>query len=181
MFIPGQEQRVNGTCRAVSTLPIVIIEPNAVLGESLRHYLEHKGFTIAGVVDSARSVANLDDVADTATILLNGARSDIVADFTLLKVVRSRARIVVYGGRSELKATLEAIQSGATVYLDDKVDAQMFLKSLELAAHGFVTMSITVRGEPVQLEDGVDQPALTKVAPSAPEAAAGPQSILLPA
>jgi two-component system nitrate/nitrite response regulator NarL len=127
-----QEQQVNGTCRAVSTLSIIIVEPNAVLGESLKHYLAHHGFTIAGVVDSAQAVATLNDTADETTILLNGARGDIVADFTLLKALRGSARIIVYGGRSELRATLEAIQSGATAHLDDKVNAMMFLKSLQM-------------------------------------------------
>ena len=156
----------------MGTFSVVIVEPNAVLGESLKHYLEHKGFTIAGVVDSARSVASLEDTLDETTILLNGARGDIVADFTLLKALRSRARIVVYGGRSEPKATLEAIQFGATVYLDDKVNALVFLKSLELAAHGFVTMSVTVRGEAVALPNGENEASPKDVTPSAPDTAA---------
>jgi two-component system nitrate/nitrite response regulator NarL len=121
-----------------------------VLGESLKHYLEHKGFTVSCVVENARALASHDDTSDETTILLNGARGDIVADFTLLKATRSNARIIVYGGRSELKTTLEAIQSGATVYLDDRANVLIFLKSLELAAHGFVTVSVTVRGETVQ-------------------------------
>jgi two-component system nitrate/nitrite response regulator NarL len=139
----------------VSTLPIVIVEPNAVLGECLKHYLEHKGFRIAGVVESARGVADL-DAPDETTVLLNGARGDIGADFALLQELRSKARIVVYGGRSELKATLEAIQSGAIVYLDEKVNALMFLRSLELATLGFVTMAVTLRKEAVPRTNGPD-------------------------
>jgi DNA-binding NarL/FixJ family response regulator len=94
--------------------------------------------------------------------------------------VRSNARIIVYGGRSELKATLEAIQSGATVYLDDKVNATMFLKSLEMAADGFVTLSVTVRGEPGQKEPGRKQAAAVEEAPSAPEAASVSAAISAP-
>jgi two-component system nitrate/nitrite response regulator NarL len=36
----------------------------------------------------------------------------------------------------------------------------MFLKSLELAAHGFVTVSVTVRGETVQSPGGKNESAL---------------------
>jgi len=142
----------------VST-PLVIVEPNAILRESLKHYLEHKGFTIVGTFDCARSVAELVDAPEEATIVLNGTRCDIVADFTFLKALRRKAHIVVYGGRSELNTTLEAIRSGATVYLDDKAHALMFLNSLELASHGFVTMSIATRGETLPLANGKDEGA----------------------
>jgi DNA-binding NarL/FixJ family response regulator len=94
--------------------------------------------------------------------------------------VRSNARIIVYGGRSELKATLEAIQSGATVYLDDKVNATTFLKSLEMAADGFVTLSVTVLGEPGQGEPGRKQAAAVEEAPSAPGAASASAAISAP-
>jgi two-component system, NarL family, nitrate/nitrite response regulator NarL len=160
----------------VSTLPIVIVEPNAVLGESLKHYLEHKGFTIAGVVESARGVADL-DTPDETTVLLNGARGDIGADFAMLREVRSKARIVVYGGRSELKATLEAIQSGATVYLDEKVNALMFLRSLELATLGFVTMAVTLREEAVPRPNGSHNAGTGEVMPP-PAAATGHPPVL---
>jgi two-component system nitrate/nitrite response regulator NarL len=139
----------------VST-PIVIVEPNAILRESLRHFLEHNGFTIAGTFDSARSVARVVDASEEATIVLNGTRCDILADFTLLKALWCKAHLVVYGGRSELDATLEAIRSGATVYLDDKAHALMFLNSLELAAHGSVTMSIAWHDDSVQAANRED-------------------------
>lgn len=159
---------MDATLRATSKLSIVIVEPNEVLGESLKHYLEYKGFTVSCVVENARALASHDDTSDETTILLNGARGDIVADFTLLKATRSNARIIVYGGRSELKTTLEAIQSGVTVYLDDRANVLMFLKSLELAAHGFVTVSVTVRGETVQPSPGKDETALESAPLSQP-------------
>jgi two-component system, NarL family, nitrate/nitrite response regulator NarL len=152
---------VNAT--ATNALPIIIVEPNAVLRESMKHYLELEGYTIAGAVDNARSVANLDSAPSDVTIILNGARSDIAADFRLLRALRSNARFVVYGGRSELKATLEAIQCGATVYLDDKAHALMFLKSLELAARGFVTVSIAMHGETIQLPERMSEITPAKV------------------
>jgi two-component system nitrate/nitrite response regulator NarL len=168
---------VDAIRRPVRTLSaIVIVEPNAVLGESLKHYLEHKGFRVTRVVDSARAVSSLDDTSDETAVLLNGARGDIVADFTLLRALGSKARIIVYGGRSELKATIEAIQSGATVYLDDKVNAPMFLKSLELAAHGFVTMAVTVHGDTVQPPGEADEATAIEVWPPAPGSAASSQA-----
>lgn len=127
-----------------------------------------------GAFDSARSVANLVDAPDETTIVLNGTRGDILADFTLLKALRRKARIVVYGGRSELNATLEAIRSGATVYLDDKAHAMMFLNSLELAAHGYVTMSIATRGDTASLANGNREGAFLPEATSlAPDMAEG--------
>lgn len=168
---------MDATQRATSKLSVVIVEPNEVLGESLKHYLEHKGFTVSSVVENVRALASHDDTSDETTILLNGARGDIVADFTLLKATRSKARIFVYGGRSELKATLEAIQSGATVYLDDRVNVLMFLKSLELAAHGFVTVSVTMRGETVQPPPGKDESALEYAPLTEPDTAAAVPAI----
>jgi two-component system, NarL family, nitrate/nitrite response regulator NarL len=49
------------------------------------------------------------------------------------------------------------------VYLDDKAHALMFLKSLELAARGFVTVSIAMHGETMQLPEGMSEITPAKV------------------
>lgn len=135
-------------------LRTVIVEPNVVVRKALEKMLSDAGYRVIATLDSPKQLINLEECPENLAVVVIGGRSaTLVAAIGEIKDAAPSAAVVVLGGRPDNSSMLEAIRSGANVYLNDTTSCETFYKSLALASADLAVMSVT--RETADAEPGV--------------------------
>ena len=126
----------------------IVIEPNAVIRESLQRLLVEGGFAVSGAFDSVAALQEAGCQPKNVTVILSSLRgTDVDAEVKRIKALLSSAAIVVLGGRYDLRAALEAIRSGANACLHDAATSDAFFRSLKVASHDLIVIALSGKPE----------------------------------
>jgi len=120
--------------RAPAGPPVLVVDDDPDMRETLRLVLEGAGFAVEEAADAAGALARVSEA--TAVVLLDMNLPTARDGFACLRQLRKRAadlRIVMVSGQQEIQAAIETMKMGACDYVVKPFDSARLIRAVQRA------------------------------------------------